>query len=212
MTPLVIRVLRSRVLLLVVRATVLPPFMSSDVTRFRVPGHVGFCNALRRTLLSDIRTEAPASVCMKNNVTCHTDEYIAHRVGLLPFRRVGNGDTLTLHVTGPCAVTCAHFTGPSFEPIHPDIDLLYLDVGHELSMEVTFDERDAATHARYSPCYAVGMARDADKDEDAYVISFGSNDHRTPAQLLREAFDHLDARLDRALRLLADDVACESYI
>lgn len=182
----------------------------SDVRRFLIPGHVGFCNALRRTLLSDVETEAPTNVRMRSNVTCHTDEYVAHRIGLIPFRRVGNGDTMTLDVTGPRTVTSADFTGPAFEPIHNAIEVLYLDSGHELHMDVTFDTQAARRHARYSPCYAVGMV--AHTTPDAHVVSFGSNDHRTPERLLNEAFDHLSQRIDRALRLLADDTRRESFI
>lgn len=178
------------------------------VQRFLIPGHVGFSNALRRTLLSDLHTEAPHSVRMKLNVTCHTDEYIAHRVGLIPFRRVGNGDELTLNATGPCVVTSKQFSGPSFQPIHPDIELLYLDTGHELHLDVVFDIQAAGKHARYSPCCAVGMI----PRRDAYILSFGSNDHRTPEELLNEGFDHLAHRIDRALLLLADESLCESLI
>lgn len=180
------------------------------VARFRIQGHVGFCNALRRTLLSDLKTEAPVSVRMKRNVTCHTDEYIAHRIGLVPFRRIGNGDTLSLNVRGPCTVTCDAFAGPSFESMYPDLELVHLDTGHELSLEVTFNSGCASNHARYSPCYAVGMVPDGG---DAHIISFGSNDHREPRQLLNDSLEHLNARLDRALVLLADESnVCESYI
>ena len=80
--------------------------------RFALPGSVGLCNAVRRTLLSDVRTEAPASVRVVRNVTCLTDEFLAHRVGLVPLRRVGNGDTLSLDVVGPRVVTAADLVGP----------------------------------------------------------------------------------------------------
>lgn len=182
----------------------------SDTTRFLIPGHTGLCNALRRTLLSDLRTEAPCSVRMLTNVTCHTDEFIAHRVGLIPFRRIGNGDTMNLHKTGPCVVTSGDLTGPCFESVHPNIELVYLDAGHELHMDVIFDEQCASAHSRYSPCYAVGMC--PSEKEDHHIISFGSNDHRTPKQLLHDAFDHMSARIDRALLLLADETTCESFI
>lgn len=170
---------------------------------FVVPGHVGFCNALRRTLLSDVETEAPTSVQMKRNVTCFTDEYLAHRIGLVPFERVGNGDSMTLHARGPGVVTAGALVGPAFVPVFPDVPLALLDVGHVLDLSVTFDTRPASAHARYSPCFAVGMRPCVDRD-DAHVLSFGSNDHRTPEALLREAFDRLDARLDRALRALSE--------
>lgn len=184
--------------------------MVADVHRFLVPGHVGLCNALRRTLLSDIQTEAPSTARVITNVTCHTDEYLAHRVGLIPFRRVGNGNDMSLRVTGPCDVTTAHFTGPAFEPIHTNIVILHLDEGHELNMEITFDTQHAGRHARYSPCFAVGMIPST--TDDAHILSLGSNDKRTPEQLLNESLDHVTKRIDNALRLLADDAVCESFI
>jgi len=183
-----------------------------DVQRFLIPGHVGFCNALRRTLLSDIQTEAPSTARVVTNVTCHTDEYLAHRMGLIPFRRVGNGNVMTLHVTGPIDVTTAHFTGPAFEPIHTNIVILQLDHGHELNVEITFDVQPAGRHARYSPCYAVGMIPSITDGDDTHILSFGSNDERTPDRLLNESLDLVTKRIDNALLLLADDVVCESFI
>lgn len=184
--------------------------MVADVHRFLVPGHVGLCNALRRTLLSDIQTEAPSTARVITNVTCHTDEYLAHRVGLIPFRRVGNGNVMTLRVTGPCDVTTAHLTGPAFEPIHTSIVILHLDTGHELNMEITFDTQHAGKHARYSPCYAMGMIPAV--EDDTHILSFGSNDERAPEELLKDSLDHVTTRIDGALRLLADDTMHESFI
>jgi len=117
---------------------------------------------------------------------------------------------MSLHVSGPCDVTTAHFTGPAFEPIHTNIVILQLDEGHELNMEITFDTQRAGRHARYSPCYAVGMV--PSPSDDTHILSLGSNDDRTPEQLLKESLHHVTARIDNALRLLADDVVCESFI
>lgn len=178
--------------------------------RFELPGSVGLCNAVRRTLLSDVRTEAPASVRVVRNVTCLTDEFLAHRVGLVPFRRVGNGDTLSLDVVGPRVVTAADLVGPAFDPVFPSIALAELRAGHALSLVVTFDERPASAHARYSPCVAVGMRP---LGEDRHLLQFASNDHRSPEALLDEALAHLDARVDRALASLSDETTQRtSYI
>lgn len=94
--------------------------------------------------------------------------------------------------------------------MHDNIVILQLDVGHELNMEVTFDTQRAGRHARYSPCYAMGMIPST--IQDAHVLSFGSNDQRTPDQLLRESLDHVTKRIDNALLSLADDSVCESFI
>lgn len=169
-----------------------------DVTEFRLSGGPGFCNAVRRSLLSDLETEAPCSVRMKVNTSCLTDEFIAHRIGLIPFRRVGNGDTMRLDVTGPCPVTSMHLTGPAFECL-VDVEIARLGKEHRLCIEVTFDKQPASRHARYSPCACVGMS----VEDDGCVIRFRSNDTRTPKELMMEALDQTDRRLERALRSLA---------
>lgn len=173
---------------------------------FYLSGGTGFCNAVRRSLLSDVETEAPCSVTMKTNTSCQTDEFLAHRIGLVPFRRVGNGDTMTLRADGPCTVTASMLTGPAFEPIHGDIELIQLGDGSQLDLEVLFDTKPARAHARYAPCAAVGMKEmDNNKEARRHAISFESNDHRTPQQLILSALDHVEARLQRALVALADD-------
>ena len=91
---------------------------------FVIPGGIGFGNAIRRTLLSDIVTEAPCRVRVHVNTSCHTDEYIAHRIGLIPFTRVGNGDQMTLDVSGQCVVTSDMFVGPAFTARYTGIEIL----------------------------------------------------------------------------------------
>lgn len=171
---------------------------------FRLTGGIGFCNAVRRTLLSDVRSEAPCRITMHVNSTCETDEFLAHRIGMIPFRRVGNGDTMSLDCTGPCTVTAASFVGPAFTAVYESIEVMRLGSGHQLKLTVFFDEQAAASHARYSVCHAVGMSHDAD---GACVLRFGSNCERTPKQLLLEALGHLDDRVGRALLSLANQPA-----
>lgn len=166
---------------------------------FDVPGGVGFCNALRRTLLHDVRSTAPCRVTMHTNTSCQTDEFLAHRIGLIPFQRVGNGDTMRLRAEGPGAATAAHFTGPAFDAVHPEIEIMQLGAGHALDLTVHFDEQPAGKHARYSMCAGVGMK----VGTDACRLTFSSIDGRPARTHLLEALDHLDARTARALRALA---------
>ena len=171
---------------------------------YTLPGGVGFCNAVRRTLLSDVRSWAPHSVTMTRNTSVQTDEFLAHRIGLIPFRKVGNGDTMTLDVKGPIMVTAADLTGPAFEAVHPEIEILLLGKDQHLSMTVHFDEQPAGKHARYSMCAGVGMRQ---IDADRYQISFTTNNGRSTQEVLSEALDHLDARVQRALHALAHQPA-----
>lgn len=167
---------------------------------FRISGGVGFCNAIRRSLLSDITTEAPHLVRIHVNTTCYTDEFLSHRIGMVPFRRVGNGDQMRLDATGPCSVFTSMLVGPAFECVH-DVEIARLGVDHRLSVTIFFDTHDAATHARYSPCAAVGMKH---LDDGRCEIRFRSNDARSPKELMLIALEQTEQRIQRALHALAN--------
>lgn len=168
---------------------------------FVITGGFGFGNAIRRTLLSDISTEAPHHVRVHVNTTCLTDEFLAHRIGLIPFKRVGNGHEMTVRASGPCVITSSMITGPGFEAIHGNIEIARMNEGSTLEMDILFASHPASKHARYSPCSAVGMER---IDRDRVRIQFCSNDHRTPKALMQDALTRLEERVDRALHALAN--------
>lgn len=171
---------------------------------FTLPGGVGFGNAVRRTLLSDIESWAPCKVTLHENTTVQTDEYLGHRIGLIPFRSVGNGDTMTLDRTGPCTITAADVVGPAFEAVHPEIEILYLAKKQRLRMTIHFDQQAAGKHARYCVCAAVGMET---LKNGHTKISFSVNTGRPPTEVMLEALDRLDQRVQRALHALANQPA-----
>lgn len=177
------------------------PHMTTTTGKFVLTGGVGFNNAVRRTLQTDLQGWAPRDVLMQHNGTCQTDEFLAARIGLIPFRRVGNGDTLALDRTGPGTITAADFTGPGFEPVHGEIEVMLLGEGQRLACEVRFDRRAVREHARYARCGAVGMSR---IDAERYCLQFESIAHEAPHLILNEALDLLEGCIDRALRALAE--------
>ena len=172
---------------------------------FVLPGGVGFCNAVRRTLLSDIESDAPCHVTVHDNGSCYTDEFLAHRIGLVPLRRIGPGDTLRLEAVGPCVVRASDMTSPSFEAVHGDIEIVTLDGDQKVTLTVHVDRRPAHAHARYAVCAGVGMSS-TDRDGVTRLV-FSTNDDRDPDAVLTDAFDHLDARVQRALHALAHQPA-----
>ena len=172
---------------------------------FALSGGVGFVNAVRRTLLADVVGAAPCEVTVRGaNTSCLTDEFLAHRIGLVPVRRIGPGDTMELDATGPAIVLARDLTSPAYEPVHGDVELAVLDEGQRLRLSVRVDERPARAHARYAVCAAVGMRA---LDDDRCELAFETIDDRDPRAALREALDHLDARCERALQALAHQPA-----
>lgn len=164
-------------------------------------GGVGFCNAVRRALLSDVCAWAPREIELRVNTSCVTDEFLAHRIGLLAFRRVADGaaDVATLRVSGRVA-RASDFVSVNFEPVHGDVEIVPLGPKQSIDLTVRFDRQPASKHARYASCAAVGMVEEAG---GMHRLRFDTVDDRPPAHVLREALDALDARVERALQQLA---------
>ena len=168
-------------------------------------GGVGYCNAVRRVLMSDLTMWAPCQLRIRTNTSCQTDEYLAHRIGLIPFQRVGNGNEIILRASGPGIVTSSQFIGPAFESVHTNIEIMLLDVDQELDLTVVFDEQSASKHARYSPCAAVGM-KHVD-GTDTYRLTFETLTNERTADVMTRALDKLEERVDNALHALATQPA-----
>lgn len=172
----------------------------SSVGDYVLTGGAGFCNAVRRSLISDLKSESPCEVTMTVNTSCQTDEFIAHRIGLIPFRRTGNGNTMQLKVKSRPALS-SDFTGPAFEAC-AQVEVMNLAEGQELNLTVTFDEQLASTHARYAKCAAVGMQKI--DGGGTHRITFTMIDGSSAMHAMLAALDALEHRVNDALHGLAD--------
>jgi len=176
--------------------------------RIVLPGGEGFCNAVRRTLISDTHSWAPSHITMRRNTSCQTDEFLAHRIGLIPFAGTGNNPNVNLCKSGPCRVTAGDFSGLGFEAVHPEIEVMVLGEHQELDLSVHFDRKTGKDHARYAMCAGVGMKKlDADRCE----VTFTCNDKRRGKDVLSEALTCLQERVDKALLSLAHPVTPHDF-
>ena len=168
---------------------------------FTIQGDVGFANAIRRTLIEDLENWAPCKVTFRSNTSCQTDEYIAHRIGLIPFRKAGEGNEMTLRHKGGI-VYAHHVTGCAFEPIHCDVPIMDLGDDSVLDITIFFDKRKPSKHARYSTCTAVGMEK---LEDQRYRITFEMHDDQLNAsKVFALALDNLEARVDDCLQKLGN--------
>lgn len=171
---------------------------------FTIEGGPGFCNAIRRSLLSDVTSWAPKHVVIRKNTSCQTDEFLAHRIGMIPFRRLtdaGDG-TVTLSARGPGVACAREMSGVGFAPVHGDIEVMRLGDDHELDLTVHFDEKPASAHARYMTCAAAGMCP-VDAGATRHRIHFDTLDDAPPREVMLRALDAFEARVDAALLALA---------
>jgi DNA-directed RNA polymerase alpha subunit len=168
------------------------------MSSFIVNENVGFCNALRRTLLSDICSEAPFEIVVRTNTSCQSDENLANRIGLIPFKRVSDDcDTIVLNVSGTNQnVSSKSFFG-SFESVY-DMPITILGENQNIDLTVNFDRQSGKTHARYQIVYGVGMCK---MKHNEHKITFESFT-RPPKDLMLEALDLLEGRVDDCLLAL----------
>lgn len=162
---------------------------------FVIGGGTGFCNSVRRCLLADLESESPSYIDVRRNTSCQTDEFIAHRIGMMPFRRKGEGVVIDLKVKDEHARS-SHFTGASFESTM-DVMIMPLERGQELDLSVTFDKNRFGKHARYCKCAAVGMEKV--DGEGRHKITFHLIDGSDPKQMMSLALKALEKRVDDAL-------------
>lgn len=124
-------------------------------------------NALRRSV-SEIPILAIDTVEFIKNDSALYDEFIAHRLGLIPLKTdksftfqedcgcEGKGclkctATLKFAVKGPCTVFSKELKSKSVEPVYEDIPIVILDKDQELEVVATAKLGKAIEHAKFSP-------------------------------------------------------------
>ena len=119
-------------------------------------------NGLRRACLADVTAPAFERLLIRVNTSSHTDEVLAHRLGLMPLRGAGGDGTAKLAVR--CTerrqtVTMADFDWPeNVQPVHLHSPLVTLTRGQALDLEVTAMWGSGSDHAKFCPCSRVALS------------------------------------------------------
>ena len=160
---------------------------------------VSLANALRRSLISDIETIAPYEIIVRKNTSCQPDEYIAHRISMIPFVYINDdsndgenieGKYLTLNVSDRTATT-KDFIGTAFRTSY-DCDIIKLIDEQTLDITVLFSKGYGREHAKYSPTCAVGY----EESVGNINFSFESINSENPIIHLKKALQHMKHRLE----------------
>lgn len=169
---------------------------------FHLHAEAGVANALRRSLMSDVRNVAPHELRVLRNTSCQTDEYIAHRIGMIPFAPYasgGGGGPLKLHVCGRTATSDDLVGGYRANATHT---IQKMVPGQELHIEVYMREDCGGTHARWSNVAGIGY-----EECDGHMrMRFEVTNGRCPFSVLREGIVRLRERAERVRGLIAADM------
>ena len=158
---------------------------------------VHLANAIRRSLISDVESYAPNKVVFEVNTTCQTDEYIAHRIGLVPFCtpefNEEDTDIRTQTVTFDCKDKTfdANQMSGSFQPAQ-NIPIIKVIQGQHVKGTIFFAKKAGKDHSRFCPIAAAGYQILKDKINFTFESINGEN----PINHLLQALKKLQSRLN----------------
>lgn len=113
-------------------------------------------NALRRAAMTLVPIVAISTVRLSTNTSVMADEFIAHRLGLLPLICPERQDDqeeweLELDCTGPCNILSSDLQHSTLKPVSNDMLLGYLGEGQSLKLTAVARWGIGSEHARFSP-------------------------------------------------------------
>ncbi|CED83275.1 RNA polymerase II, subunit POLR2C/RPB3 [Phaffia rhodozyma] len=83
--------------------------LQKDRVSFTLEGvDMSFANSLRRVMMADVPTVAIDQVSISANTSVLADEFLAHRLGLIPLRSGGCEEGLKWHMDCDCIEGCSH--------------------------------------------------------------------------------------------------------
>lgn len=155
-------------------------------------------NALRRCILRDVATLAVTRVRIKANCSNFWDEYISHRIALLPF--CGSPGRVRLNVTAtspqPETVMSAAIEGTATTRCAlSDVPLLRLMEGQTLHLEADVGYGSGQQHARFAP----GVCWITDAGEEEYDLHLDPRDGLDAVAIFQEGLMCMERVVDRML-------------
>lgn len=167
----------------------------SDVTFELQTKDYQLANILCGTLMSSIPTIAIDNIIVYSNTSTYYDEYLAHRLGLIPFRFSYTEETLettelelNVHATGGKVlnVTSKYLkSNTSVVPVDDDILIGKLYPGQSLHFKAYVKYGTGEENAKWSPVTVVTFKRKG----DGYHFQMETHGMMEPEQLIQKALD-----------------------
>ncbi len=160
-------------------------------------------NAVRRSAMSAVQTFAMDRVTFYENSSAMFDEFIAHRMGLVPIKTPSKGynekDEIVFSVdeTGPKTVYSGDFTtsDKDVKVANDKIPIIKLAEGQKVRAEGKAILGTAAKHAKFQP--GLITYEENDGSYRFYVESFGQ---MPPKEIINKALDAIREELKDLLK------------
>lgn len=167
----------------------------------------GFANLIRRYAMSRVPTFAIDKVTMYENTSSAFDEYIAHRIGLVPLRagasvREDDEALFTLEASGPCTVYSADLKAAhdKIRVATERIPLLNLMQEQNLRLEAKAIAGIGCKHAKWQ----AGLAGYEIDPKGSFNFKVESFMQMAPRDMLLKAADLVDAKCDEMEKQLEE--------
>ncbi|OJI07289.1 DNA-directed RNA polymerase subunit D [Candidatus Micrarchaeum sp.] len=156
-------------------------------------------NVLRRAAINSVKTFAIDSVTFYENTSPMFDEYIAHRIGLVPIITPSSGykdeDEIlfTAEATGPITVYSKDLqsTDKEVRVASEGIPIIKLGTGQRIRIEGKARMGTAVKHAKFQPGL-VAVEPTGDDSFNFYIESFGQ---MPPKEIINKACDTIKERI-----------------
>ena len=156
-------------------------------------------NVLRRAAINSVKTFAIDSVTFYENTSPMFDEYIDHRIGLVPIVTPTSGykdeDEIlfTAEATGPITVYSKDLqsTDKEVRVASEGIPIIKLGTGQRIRIEGKARMGTASKHAKFQPGH-VAVEPTGDDSFNFYIESFGQ---MPPKEIINKACDTIKERI-----------------
>ncbi len=114
----------------------------------------GLANAIRRTIMGHVKTMAIEDVYIKENSSVLWDEFLAHRLGLIPLKAEASVKEARFYLKaeGPKTVYAKDLISDSpVKPVYPDIPIVKLAEGQKIDLFAVAVWGEGVDHAKWSP-------------------------------------------------------------
>ena len=176
--------------------------MQHTFAGIRSPSDPCVANAVRRTVLADVRTLAPCAVTFRLNDSVMSDKQLAHRISLVVLAREAAGaDEPDLELACAAAdkqtvVSASALRAPDGVRIAtPNVPLVILGPGQSIDATVHTRVAGGGEHARFCPAEIVGYRPGA----AGVTLTVEPTGAMPAREVLAAALDALCARVDRCV-------------
>jgi len=167
-----------------------------------------FANALRRTVMNNVPIFAVEDVSVFENNSVLFDEFLAHRLAMLPIRsglkNYGEGEsvTMTLEKEGPGMVYSKDVksTDTKVEVLEKMIPLVKLKKGQRVKLEMKAVAGTGKEHAKWQPA----IAAYEQQGEDGFLFMLETHGNLDNAEIIKSAVERLKEKAAEFKKALKD--------